>query len=149
MKPKGNSRTISINPKKELRRVFSNNSQPFITPFQDKLVDFLEDGRRVESRETYRKDLAILYKNKSNLNPLLYASLKSTVLPSVRLNRAVPDKESKKIINRSLFKNCYCNTEDDVYKKKLSIFHDYLTKLKKSVYPYNLMGKSNPFGTLR
>ena len=141
--------------KHERYRYVSNSTQIMHVPTLPQTLEPQDDGdlpkesqRDIKSRETYKEELAYLYKNKQNLNPKLYRTLKYTVFSSFKLNHEVPDIESKKIIFRSLFKNCYSNIDDTDFKKNLSIYHNHISYLRKNVYPYTFMGKTsfeNPF----
>ncbi len=120
-------------------------------PFREEELPEPHETEResLQSRDAYQGDLALLYKNKSNLSPMLYSSLKYSVLPSVKLRREHPDGNSKSIIYRSLFKNCYSNLDDNKYKKSLSKFHDHIMYLRNNVPPYTFMGRPDPVRALK
>ncbi len=104
----------------------------------------LDERDKVDSKQTYRRELGCLYNNKSNMRPALYSSLKYTVLPSVKLRRDAPDSHAKQIVYRSLFKNCYSNMEDRRFSENLSLFHDHFVRLCNNVYPFTMLKTEFP-----
>ena len=82
----------------------------------------------------YINKFPCLYNNRRNLKPFHYSSLQSIILPSLELN--LPYSKEKRIVYRSLFKNCYSHMNDVNFTKKLSMFHNHFQSLCNNNYAF-------------